>query len=249
MPVDINIIELYLNDFLKVENFRDYCPNGLQISGSNEISKIVTGVTASQDLIDIAIEKKADAVLVHHGYFWKGESPCLLGIKRNRIASLLENNINLMAYHLPLDAHPTLGNNVLFGKSLGLETVEVLNDGLLYIGQFPESMDGASLKNKIGMQLQRDPQHLQGHSRQIQKVAWCTGAGQDYIEQAAKYGIDAFISGEVSERTFHAVNEYEIDYFSAGHHATECFGIAALGKHLAEHFQVDVEFVNIINPI
>ena len=245
----ISKLSNYINTLLNVNSFKDYCPNGLQVSGRSEIKKIITGVTACQALLDVALAQQADAVLVHHGYFWKGENPCVTGIKRQRLSTLLQHNINLLAYHLPLDAHPELGNNAQLGKVLGFTVTDILNDGLLYIGELTKAQDVNQLSLCISETLNRQPQIIDARKAPIKTIAWCTGAAQDLLPTVAELGIDAFISGEISERTFHTANEDNIDYICAGHHATEMFGIKALGEHLAEKFGLDVELVDIVNPI
>lgn len=233
--------------------YRDYCPNGLQVEGRTEIQKIVTGVTASQALIDAAIKEKADALLVHHGYFWKGESQPIIGMKKNRIKALLENDINLYAYHLPLDAHPQLGNNAQLAALLGIEGNESLENGnpnsVLRSGHFPNGIAPKALIERITQVLDRSPMTELSGPAEIHSVAWCTGGGQSYIEQAALKGIDAFITGEVSEQTIHTAREMGIHFFSAGHHATERYGAKALGEHLAQELGLEVKFVDIPNPV
>ncbi len=245
--------EQYLTDLLKPEQIKDYCPNGLQIQGAESINKVVTGVTASQALIDRAIALKADALLVHHGYFWKNESYVIKGMKYQRIKALLDNNINLFAYHLPLDIHPKLGNNAQLGTLLGIESNEPLELGnplsVGVKGVFSQPLTANELSTRIENKLNRTPLHLPSSTNQVIKtVAWCTGGGQDYIELAAEQGIDAFISGEVSEKTAHIATELNIHFFAAGHHATERYGAKALGEHLATELGLNVEFVDIDNP-
>lgn len=250
--LNIKNLKNYLDDLLKPELFSDYCPNGLQVSGKNSISTIVTGVTACQALIDEAIRLKADALLVHHGFFWKGENPCITGIKRNRIAALLKNDINLLAYHLPLDAHPEFGNNIQLAKELEImvdpqSTQDPRN--LCCFGHLAKPQSGEALSNTITQKLGREPLHIPGQSSEIKKVAWCTGAAQDAIEQAVLLEADAFITGEVSERTVHFARENGLHFYAAGHHATECFGVQALGEHLSKKFGIKSIFVNIENPV
>ncbi|WP_039033386.1 Nif3-like dinuclear metal center hexameric protein [Shewanella sp. ECSMB14102] len=245
-------LKQYLHEFLQLDQFRDYAPNGLQVEGKAEIRKIVTGVTACQALIDRAVEAGADALLVHHGFFWKNEPEVLTGMKRRRIKTLLLNDINLFGYHLPLDAHPMLGNNAELGRVLGViepEAVETVAQGLLWQGVLDSPMTAKDLSAMLEQCLGQVPLHLDGGDRSIQKLAWCTGGAQDYIDTAAALGVDAFISGEVSERTFHSAVEQGIHYFSAGHHATERFGIKALGEHLAHEFELEHEFIDIPNPV
>lgn len=226
----------------------DYCPNGLQVAGRNNINKIVVGVTACQALLDIAVEQQTDAIIVHHGYFWKGENPCITGIKQTRLATLLNHDINLFAYHLPLDVHPELGNNAQLAKQLNFTIDTEHNQGLLNIGR-SQCNTLEQLAEHIGNVLARKPQVIAVDNPKINAIAWCTGAAQDMIEQAAELGADVFISGEISERTFHLAKEYNIHYLAAGHHATERYGIQALGQHLSEAFELDVEYVDIDNPV
>ena len=244
-------LENYLNQLLQPEDFKDYCPNGLQVEGKHDIQKIITGVTACQDLIDKAIEKNADAILVHHGYFWTGENSCITGMKKNRIASLLKNEINLYAYHLPLDAHVEFGNNVQLAKKLNI-AIE-FNDGrenpFLFTGSLKNPMSGEDFSLYVNKILSREPLFISSHKKKIKTLAWCTGAAQDYIEEAHSLGVDAFLTGEVSERTVHFARENDIHFFAAGHHATEKYGVQALGDHLVEKFGVDCEFIDIGNPV
>ena len=248
-----NNLEQYLNELLKPEQIKDYAPNGLQIQGNDEIQKIVTGVTASQALIDQAIKEKADALLVHHGYFWKNESYVIRGMKHKRIKALLDNNINLFAYHLPLDIHPSLGNNAQLANLLNIEVTGPLEFGnpfsVAIQGQLPQAHSGEQLSQVINEKLARTCLHIAPPSNKaIKTIAWCTGGGQDYIELAAEQGIDAFISGEVSEKTTHIAHEMDIHFFAAGHHATERYGVKALGEHLQQAHGFDVVFVDIDNP-
>jgi len=249
-----NDFEEYLNQLLKPEQIKDYAPNGLQIQGSEHITKIVTGVTASQALIDLAIEEKADALLVHHGYFWKNESYVIRGMKHSRIKALIENNINLFAYHLPLDVHPTLGNNVQLATLLTIDVTGPLELGnsisIALQGQLSEITSGSDLALLINEKLNRECLHIAPPSnKKIKTIAWCTGGGQDYIELAAEQGIDAFISGEVSEKTTHIAKEMDIHFFAAGHHATERYGVKALGEYIAKEQGLNVVFIDIDNPV
>ena len=244
----------YLNGLLVPHKFRDYCPNGLQVEGKSDIQKIVTGVTASQALIDAAIDANADAILVHHGYFWKGESANIVAMKRNRIKALLLNDINLFAYHLPLDAHPEFGNNAQLAKLLGFtgnESLELGNElSVVRYGLVSAATsDISSLAQLVEKQLNRTPLVVAAGPDNIRTVAWCTGGGQSYIELAAERGIDVFITGEASEQTIHTAREMKMHFIAAGHHATERYGAKALGEHLmTEHF-LDVQFIDIDNPV
>lgn len=243
----------YLDQLLQPEQFHDYCPNGLQVQGNDHIKRIVTGVTASQALIEAASAAQADTLLVHHGYFWRGESPAVTGIKQQRLKQLLANDINLIAYHLPLDAHAVLGNNVQLAKLLGLPVDgPIPNTGqpaLGVYGGFEQPMSIAELTTQITAKLGRPPLVIASHSEPINKIGWCTGAAQGYLQQAADMGLDAFISGEISEPTVHLARELGIHYIAAGHHATERYGVKALGEHLAAQFAVSVEFIDIDNPV
>jgi len=250
----LNLIVEYCNDLLSINEFSDYCPNGLQVEGDNEVNRIICGVTACQDLIDAAIEKQADMILVHHGYFWKNEDATITGIKRKRIQRLLEHGISLLAYHLPLDAHPDLGNNITLAQKLKLNVdscvLQGAAKGLLWSGELVSTMSANELSNHIENQIERKPLHLPDASgKPIKTIGWCTGGAQHYIENAAEMGLDAFISGEVSEQTFHLAKELDIHYFAAGHHATESYGVQALAQHISEKFSVKSEFINILNPV
>lgn len=242
----------YLDGMLRVNEISDYCPNGLQVEGTSKIEKIVTGVTASQALVDAAIEAQADALIVHHGYFWKGESQVITGMKRRRLSALLSNDVNLYAYHLPLDVHPEFGNNRQLASLLNIQNVSAVSGvkpvGVVMQGNLEKETDGASLQSQLQSILGRAVL-LEGPStKPISTLAWCTGGGQGFIEQAVELGVDAFITGEVSEQTVHTAREMGITFFAAGHHATERYGVKSLGEHIAQHFNVSVEFVDIDNP-
>ena len=243
----------YTDSLLSIEQYNDYCPNGLQVEGRPEVQRLVSGVTASLELLEAAIAADADTLLVHHGYFWKGEDKSITGMKRLRLQRLLETGTSLLAYHLPLDAHPDLGNNAQLARVLGFERAGCFgNDGGMQLAQYGElskPLDGPGLAQHIRERLERAPLHLPGRQALIQTVGWCTGAAQTYIEAAVEQGLDAFISGEVSEQTVHVVRECGIHYFAAGHHATERFGARALGEHLAEHFNITHQFIDIENPV
>ncbi len=252
MAISTDTLTSHLSSLLRSEEIKDYCPNGLQVEGTAEISKIVTGVTATQALIEEAIKHGADAILVHHGYFWKGEPAAIAGMKQRRIKALLENNINLIAYHLPLDVHPELGNNRQLAHLLDIEDVTSLSgvtpEGLVMQGRLSQGLSHQALNARLTQMLDRSPLSEAVINRTIESLAWCTGGGQGFIEQAAMAGVDAFITGEVSEQTIHTAREMGIDFFAAGHHATERYGIKALGEYLAQQFDVDVSFIDIPNP-
>jgi len=243
---------MLLTELLQPDTVSDYCPNGLQVQGTDTISHIVTGVTASQALIDSAITANADAILVHHGYFWKGENQAITGIKYKRIKSLIDNNINLLAYHLPLDIHGTLGNNAQLGNLLNLVDISPLEGvkptGIVMRGSTQSPLRADTFSSQLANLLNRNILMEGATDREISKVAWCTGGGQGFIEAAIEAGTDAFITGEVSEQTVHLARENNIVFYAAGHHATERYGVKALGEHIARHAPVTVEFIDIDNP-
>ncbi len=250
--IELKRLEAYCNEFLQTDSIDDYCPNGLQLdAGIEEVRRVVTGVTASQALIDAAVERSADLLLVHHGYFWKGEPPVLVGIKGRRVATLFRNNISLMAYHLPLDMHRELGNNRLLGRHLGFEGASPAGsgDGLLWTADLPQPEGVEQIRSRIIRALGREPLYLPGGRADIARVAWCSGGAEDHIVHAVASGADAFITGEVSEQTMHLASELGVHFFSAGHHATERLGIQALGEHLAQRFEVEHAFIDISNPV
>mgnify|MGYP000052991410 CR=1 FL=1 len=252
MSVKLTDLVTYINEMLQPEMFKDYCPNGLQVEGGADVSTIVSGVTASQALIDKAVEMKADVLLVHHGFFWRGEDSCITKIKKRRIKALLENDISLLAYHLPLDAHPSLGNNAQLADKLGIRITSGLElDNPRSVGNFgcfSESITADELAQRIDSALGRKPLLIAGGDHVIQNVAWCTGGAQGYIDKAIALGADAYISGEISESTVHTAREAGIHYFAAGHHATERYGVQALGECLEQEFDVKHHFVEISNP-
>lgn len=242
----------YTNDFLYIEKFQDYAPNGIQITCQGEIKKIVTGVTASQNLIDAAVEVQADLLLVHHGFFWKSEAPAIIGIKYHRIRALISHDMALLAYHLPLDAHPELGNNVQLARLLNIRPSgtfckHVDTDIGLY-GELDTTITADMLEKTISDQLGRQAMMIQGGAHEIKRIGLCTGGAQHYIIEAAEKGLDAFISGEISEQTTHLARELGIHYIAAGHHATERYGIQALGEHLAKVFSLEHIFIEDPNP-
>lgn len=252
MSIVLSQLVSYTSQLLNAQAFNDYCPNGLQVQGRSEVSRIVTGVTASEALIDAAIELRADALLVHHGYFWKGEEPTITGMKARRISKLMKNDISLLAYHLPLDAHAEFGNNVQLARVLGFEVTGGLDAALFPVGltgMLARPMEAAELADAVGRRLGRQVLMVGDAGRTVHSLAWCTGAAQSYIEKAASRGVDCFISGEISEQTVHAARELGLVYMSCGHHATERYGVSALGEHLAVKFDLDCQFVDIDNPV
>ncbi|NOT16194.1 MAG: Nif3-like dinuclear metal center hexameric protein [Methylotenera sp.] len=248
--VTIEALSHYTQQLMQVERFKDYCPNGLQVEGRQEVRKIVTGVTASMALLEAAQQAGADLILVHHGYFWRNEDPRLVGIKRKRLAFLLKHELNLMSYHLPLDAHPELGNNVQLGNLLGLKANHYDGESnLVAFAQPSQTIILSELACLIEQKLLRLPLVIGNPAQKINTVAWCSGAAQSYFESAIEMGADVFISGEISEQTTHLAQESGVSYISAGHHATERYGVQALGRHLAEKFNIAHEFIEIENQV
>jgi dinuclear metal center YbgI/SA1388 family protein len=240
----------YLEGLLQPEKFRDYCPNGLQVEGRTEVTRIVAGVTASQALLDAAVTRGADAVLVHHGYFWKGEDGRVTGIRRQRLKTLLEHDINLFAYHLPLDAHPELGNNAQLASRLGWQADGRFGEqDIAWLGRVGAATTAGALAGQVAAGLARTPMLIGDPQRPINRLGWCTGGAQGYFEQAIALGVDAFISGEISEQTVHLARESGVAYLACGHHATERYGVAALASHLAAQCGLHCEFVDVDNPV
>ena len=264
MTISAQALTDFCDEYLSAAAFKDYAPNGLQVDGGRPIQRIVTGVTACEALIDAAIADRADAILVHHGYFWKGEPTPITGMKGQRIRKLMQHGISLIGYHLPLDAHPRIGNNAKLAEQLDMSIIGALYPSESHpVGNIATCtpQNAQSLITQITDALGRLPLHISAHyqtsdtnqsdgqnDRLIERVGICTGGAQDMIEQAALMGCDAFISGEISERTTHIARELGIDYFACGHHATERGGIQALGELVAQQFGLAVTFVDIDNP-
>ena len=239
----------YLNELLDVDGFKDYAPNGLQVEGKEKLKKIVTGVSATQALIEAAIEAEADAILVHHGWFWDKEDPRIIGMKYRRLKLLMQNNISLLGYHLPLDAHPELGNNAQLAKRLGIQVEGTMDEqGVGNFGRLEEYISLKVLGERIEKSLNRKPLLISAGEHAIRRIGWCSGGAQGWINKAADAGVDAFISGEISEHTVHIARESGVHYIAAGHHATERYGIEALGEQAAAEFGLLCEFIDIDNP-
>ena len=247
---ELTILAKYCDALLSVASFEDYCPNGIQVEGERPVRRLASGVTASAALLQEALAWGADAILVHHGWFWRGEDPRLIGMKGRRVRTLTRANVALLAYHLPLDAHPELGNNRQLAEVLELRAPRAADrcGGVLWHGQLPHPMAAPDLAVHLAAALGRSPLYIQGRPGMIEHVAWCTGAGQTYIEQAADLGVDAYLSGEISEQTTHQARELGLDYFALGHHASERYGVRSLGLHLAERFALEHCFFDIENP-
>jgi dinuclear metal center YbgI/SA1388 family protein len=243
----------HLDQLLDASNVKDYCPNGLQVEGRAEIASLVSGVTASAALIEAAADAGADALLVHHGYFWRGEDPRLVGARKRRIERLLAAGMSLFAYHLPLDLHPQLGNNAQLALRLGLvQEGRCGEQDLVCFGSTAESAatgDLAAFAAHVGARLGREPLVIGEPERPVQRVAWCTGAAQGYFETAIALGVDAYVSGEISEQHVHLARESGVAFVAAGHHATERFGVQAVGAHLAQTFGLLHRFIDVPSPV
>ena len=243
-------LRTHLDELLEAARFRDYCPNGLQVEGRAEVRRIVCGVSASQALLDEAVRRQADAVLAHHGWFWRGEDSRVTGHRRTRMATLLAHDISLFAYHLPLDAHGELGNNAQLAKRLGWTVTGRFAEQDTGFTGMPASPDSAAdIAASLERALGRKPLLIGPPDRRVVRLAWCSGAAQGYFEQAVAAGADCYVSGEISEQTVHLARETGIPYIAAGHHATERYGVMALGEHLASRFGLDCEFVDADNPV
>ena len=246
-------LSTYLYQLLSCDRYNDYAPNGVQVEGKEQIKRICTAVTASDEVITQAIAWKADALLVHHGYFWRGESPVITGMKRQRLNKLLRHDVNLLAYHLPLDCHPELGNNACLAKLFEVDSVQMHSagstDNLLWTGSLSQPMTHDELADFLSKKLKRTPLCITGNDKTITRIAWCSGGAQDFIEEANRLGVDAYLSGEISERTYYQAKELGIHYYSCGHHATERYGIQALGEYLASYFRLEHTFIDSYNPV
>jgi dinuclear metal center YbgI/SA1388 family protein len=248
--MQLNELNDYIGRLLEISRFRDYCPNGVQIEGRAEIRRIATGVTASQRLLEAATLWGADAILVHHGYFWRNEDATVTGIKKRRIAHLLKHDISLLAYHLPLDAHPELGNNAQLALRLKLKPQGYFGEqDIAWFGELQQPQTLAEFNEKIEISLQRVPLVIGDTARILKRVAWCSGGAQSYFEQAVALGVDAFLTGEISEQNVHVAQETGVAFIAAGHHATERYGVQALGEHLARQWKIEHRFFDLDNPV
>ena len=252
MPIGRDELSMALDAELCVERFKDYCPNGLQVEGKAEIAVLVSGVTACQALLDRAVALQADAILVHHGYFWRGEDQRLVGMRARRIKTLLTADINLFAYHLPLDCHPTLGNNAGLGQAMGLTGFGSINPNdkshPVFQGSFVKAQTRTQIAEGLRGELQREVIMVGSGDTAVTSVVWCTGGGQNYIDEAADAGADLFVTGEISEQTVHVARERGIAFIAAGHHATERYGVRRLGSWIADHYGVQHHFIDIDSP-
>jgi dinuclear metal center YbgI/SA1388 family protein len=240
----------YIGRLLEISRFRDYCPNGVQVEGRAGIRRVATGVTASQRLLEAAAAWGADAIVVHHGYFWRNEDATLTGIKKRRIAHLLQHDMSLLAYHLPLDAHAALGNNAQLALRLGLLSQGCFGEqDIAWYGELRQPQKLSQFAKNITQSVQRTPLIIGDSERTLRRIAWCTGAAQSYFEQAVALGVDAFLTGEISEQNVHVAEETGVAFIAAGHHATERYGVQALGEHLAQHFKIEHRFFDMDNPV
>ncbi|MCL4184681.1 MAG: Nif3-like dinuclear metal center hexameric protein [Burkholderiaceae bacterium] len=237
-------------EILGASRFSDYCPNGLQVEGERPIRVLVSGVTASLALVRAAVDHDADAILVHHGWFWRGEDPRVVGMRRARLDGVLRHGLHLYAYHLPLDVHPELGNNAQLGARMGWRVDGTAGEhDLIAWHDLPRPVTAQALGRSLARRLGRRPLAVGALQRPIRRLAWCTGAAQDMLPQAIEAGADAFVSGEIAERTTHLAREAGVVYFAAGHHATERYGVQALGAHVARRFGLEHRFVDDDNPV
>jgi dinuclear metal center YbgI/SA1388 family protein len=246
---DRSEVESRLQLLLRPETFKDYGPNGLQVEGAREVRRLVSGVTASLAFIDAAIAAGADTLLVHHGLFWRGQDGRLTGWLRQRVARLMASDINLFAYHLPLDAHAELGNNAQLGARLGLVADARFGDqDLGFIGPAGPWGDLPALAAGVQAALGREPVMVPGDGRALRRVAWCSGGAQGYFEAAVAAGADAFITGEISEPQAHLARETGVAFLACGHHATERYGAPAVAAHVAAQLGLAHRFIDVDNP-
>ncbi|MGQ5522851.1 Nif3-like dinuclear metal center hexameric protein [Chitinimonas sp. PSY-7] len=243
-------LENYTGQLLAIDRFRDYAPNGVQVEGRSEVKRLLCGVTASEALIDAAISWQADAILVHHGYFWKNEDARIVGMKKRRLAKLLQNDIGLLAYHLPLDAHPELGNNAQLAVQLGLQGDSRAGEqDLLWLGSPDVPLTLGELAARAERVLARKPVLLGDASKRVNRLGWCTGGAQGYFDVAIAHGCDAYLTGEVSEQNYHAAQEQGVGFLALGHHASERYGVQALAAHLAGKFELEWRYTELANPV
>ena len=248
--MQLNELDNYIGRLLDVSRFRDYCPNGVQVEGRATINRIATGVTASQKLLQDATAWGADAILVHHGYFWRNEDQAITGIKKRRLAHLLQHDVSLLAYHLPLDAHPELGNNAQLARRLGLLPQGRFGEqDIAWYGELQQPQTLSQFARHITSSFQRKPMLIGDNDRMLRRIAWCSGGAQSYFEQAVALGVDVFLTGEISEQHVHVALETGVAFIAAGHHATERYGVQALGEHLAGQWNIEHQFFDIDNPV
>lgn len=242
-------VDVYLSALLQSVSFKDYGPNGLQIEGRAQVCRLVSGVTASLALIDAAIEAQADAVLVHHGLFWRGHDGCIAGWLKQRVQRLLAHDINLFAYHLPLDAHAQFGNNAQLGLRMGVSSDARFGEQSLgFIGTLEVPVATRDLVERLALMSGRIPSFIEGDARPLRRIAWCSGGAQSYFEAAIAAGADVFVTGEMSEPQVHLSRETGVAFIACGHHASERYGVQALGQHLATQFGIEHRYIEIDSP-
>lgn len=253
MAIALRDLVRHCDETLHSRGFADYCPNGLQVEGRGEVARIAAAVSANQSVLEAAVAWGADALLVHHGYFWKGEAAEIVGMKRRRLGTLLACDMSLLAYHLPLDAHPVLGNNAQWGERLQIQDIGPLDPlnptAVGNLGRLAEARTLSQLCSQIHRLTGREPLLIGDPAQTVSRVAWCTGAAQGYIDKAVTAGAEVYISGEISEPTVHTARESNIAYIAAGHHATERYGVQALASALADRFALEWTFIDSDNPV
>lgn len=248
--MDRRALQDYLDSLLDCARIKDYCPNGLQVEGRAAVQRILCGVTASLALIEEAIAIHADAIMVHHGYFWRGEDGRIQGTRKQRLAALLKHDINLFAFHLPLDVHPQLGNNAQLGRVMDWAvTARIGEQNLISLGSPSAPSRVGEIHTALCQRLGREAMLVGDARKPVERIAWCTGGAQGFLEQAITAGADLYVSGEISEQTWHLARESGVAYIAAGHHATERFGIQALAEHLRVEQGLDARFVDLPNPV
>lgn len=252
MAIALTTLVAEAERYLDASRISDYCPNGLQVEGRPQVQRVVSGVTASLALVEAAVEARADVLLVHHGYFWKGENACITGMKQRRLKTLLANDISLLAYHLPLDVHPEVGNNVQLARQLEITVEGPLEPGnprtVGLVGSLAQPVSSRDFARRVHEVLGREPLLIES-DRMVSRIGWCTGGGQGYIDQAIAAGVDLYLTGEASEQTYHSARENDVSFIAAGHHATERYGVQALGDYLSRRFAIEHLFIDCPNPI
>lgn len=248
--IDAKTLGQELDALLQPERFKDYGPNGLQVEGDRDVRLLVSGVTASRALIELAIDAQADAILVHHGLFWRGQDGRVTGWMRERLRLLLAHGIHLFAYHLPLDAHAELGNNAQLGRVLGLQADGRFGEQELgFLGRGEQTWSSPqALAEHVKSTLGRHVTCVGDALRPVRRVAWCTGGAQSYFDSAIDHGVDAFITGEISEPQAHLARETGVAFLACGHHATERYGAPAVGAHISLKLGLEHKFIEIDNP-
>ncbi len=245
----------YIATELHIERFKDYCPNGLQVEGCAKVKRLAIAVSASQAVLEQAAAWEADALLVHHGYFWRGENAVITGLKKQRLACLLKHDISLLAYHLPLDAHAVWGNNAQLAVKLGFkahadgEYRRFGDQDMVWSGRLPKASSLSDLAWRVTDKLQRTPQVVGDLKKKVHQIAWCSGGAQGYFQQAIDQGVDVYLTGEISEPQYHLAQESGVAFVAAGHHATERYGVQALAAHLSDKFDLHTRFFDQDNPV